>query len=337
MRLGTSLAFFLFGFYLALKLMVDWGLPFYIRALLTIPLGASGFMIAINVGHMCSHMPFLHTPKLNYVLGWFSWDFCLGLSYDIWLHEHVVGHHQYTNIITIDPNCPESFGPDALYRGSWHQKWFKHYAYQVFWLPFVSFLLVKENRFACLRYWSKGLRKDVRVNAHYLGTSSKLFFLIGKICFYFRMYFWPWYAWNAPWYEILFMVQVTEIVAGYVVGTIFPANHITSEAVWPLIRTDEKGQRWIDAEWGIMQMEVTKDYSFDNKFLSFIFGNLNNHTAHHMYPGMHHGHYQDIAPIIRQIAREYKIKIHSTETFAEFIYLYFRHLWNLGYETQKDL
>jgi fatty acid desaturase len=265
-------------------------------------------------------------------MGWFSFDCCIGLSFDVWLHEHVVGHHQYTNVITIDPNCPESFGEDALYRGSWDQKWYKRYYYQAFWLPFISFLLVWENRLACIRYWTKGLRKEVRVNEYFMGTKSKILFAIGKIFFFWRLYYLPWAYWNTPFWEVFLYVQIVEVFAGYITGTVFPANHITSEAAWPLIRTDEQGQRWIDSEWAFMQLETCKDYSFDNIILSFFFGNLNNHSVHHLFPGMHHGYYQYLGHIIRDVAKDYGVKIHSTETFGEFLYLYFRHLWNMGYE-----
>ena len=61
-------------------------------------------MLLIHTMHDCSHA-FGRTAVWKY-LGRMCLDLTCGCSFDAWLHQHVVGHHVYTNIIEIDPDCP---------------------------------------------------------------------------------------------------------------------------------------------------------------------------------------------------------------------------------------
>jgi fatty acid desaturase len=138
-------------------------------------------MVVINITHTSSHVPAFHLPRLNYYLGWLSFDVCLGCSYDIWSHEHVVGHHQYTNVIEIDPNGPDGDDGFELFRGSPNQKWSNRFYYQFIWLPLISWLIVWDYRISSIRFWLKGYRKGIRVGSYYLTKKKLICFLIRKI------------------------------------------------------------------------------------------------------------------------------------------------------------
>jgi len=140
-RFSTSIGFELVGLYFLTKFLRDLGVSLLIRLLLAAAFGFVGVMVAVNVSHLASHLPHFHMPNLNYYIGWLSFDVCLGLSYDIWLHEHIVGHHQYTNIITIDPNAPEGFGDEALYRSSPHQNWYQRFLLSIY-LASFNFMFI---------------------------------------------------------------------------------------------------------------------------------------------------------------------------------------------------
>ncbi|ETO16594.1 hypothetical protein RFI_20745 [Reticulomyxa filosa] len=333
------------------KVLGEWGVPLLIRMLLAIPWGICAVMIAVNVGHMASHVPTFHAPTLNRLLGWFSFDVCLGLSWKMWLHEHVVGHHQYTNIITIDPNAPEGHGDEALYRSSPNQRWFTRFTYQYIWLPLISFLLITEYRVASIRYWSKGFRKEIRVNREFLGLEAFVTFFLGKFLWFYRVYYIPIAWWGRPIGETILLVLFSETIAGYFVGTLnamfifiyfifknkvqlkhrtcitFPANHITDKVDWPTMTKDEKTQEMkIDAEWAVMQIQTCKDYSPESWVFSHVFGALNNHSCHHLFPAMHHSYYAQIYPIVKQTAKEYKVKLPDVAGYLDLVYDYVNNL-----------
>jgi len=335
-RFTSSIVLFTFGTFIINKLFRDWGVSFLFRLFASAIMGMCGVMISVNVGHMASHVPTFHWPKLNYYLLWYAFDVCLGMSGDQWLHEHIVGHHQYTNIITIDPNAPESFGDDALYRSSPHQSWYNRFYYQFIWLPLVSCLLVVEYRVAHIRYWFKGLRKEIRVNETFMGKRSLFLFFFGKFLYFMRMYYLPIMWWNCPVWEAVVIALFAEMLAGYFVGITFPANHITDKVDWPVITTDEKtGNRMIDREWAIMQVQTCKDYSYESWIFTNMLGSLNNHSIHHLFPAMHHSHYQKLYPIVKQAAKEFNVPLPDVGNYYELIYDYIHHLWKMGFDPKK--
>jgi len=337
-RFFSTVGMFVLWPYIIMKLLVDWGVPFWYRLPLVIPAAFAGVMLSVDVAHMASHCPTFHSPKLNTFIQWLSFDFCFGMSWTMWLHEHVVGHHQYVNIITIDPNCPENYNDDALYRSSPNQKWYKRFYYQFIWLPVISCLLATEYRMASFRYWFKGYRKEIRVNSEFLTPKIFFFFMLGKILFVLRSYIIPVVWWGCPFSHVMVIMTLIEMLSGYTVGISFPANHITDKVDWPVIRKDEKtGENVIDSEWAIMQLRTCKDYSYESWFFTNVFGSLNNHSCHHLFPAMHHSYYQHLSPIIKQTAKEYGVILPDVPSYWHLVYDYIHNLWSMGFEPKEKI
>jgi len=324
------------GGYLNLGVFQKWGVPFFVRLIFSCFLGLTAVLIALNISHMCSHQPLFRKPKLNYFLGWFAFDALSGLSFDLWLHEHVVGHHQYTNIITIDPNVPEGHGDEAMFRSSPNQKWYKRFYYQFLWVPLSAFIVLIEYRLAFYRYWFKGYRKEIRVNSEFLGVSSLALFLLGKFLWILRVLYLPVVYCNVPIWEALVQLAVSDMTAGYFVGINFAANHVTNKVDWPVARKDEKtGGLHMDSEWAISQVKTCKDYAYESWFFSHILGALNNHSCHHLFPPLHHSYYAEIYPIVKQTAKEWDVKLPDVGTYGELVYDFVKNLWDLGSENSE--
>jgi hypothetical protein len=56
--------------------------------------------------HDCSHSSLSHKPWLWRLVGHLTFDFFAGGSINSWHHQHVVGHHLYTNVLGADPDLP---------------------------------------------------------------------------------------------------------------------------------------------------------------------------------------------------------------------------------------
>lgn len=60
--------------------------------------------------HDSSHFSITHNPTVWRLLG-MTHDFFNGSSYLVWLYQHMVGHHPYTNIDGADPDIETSTRP----------------------------------------------------------------------------------------------------------------------------------------------------------------------------------------------------------------------------------
>ena len=111
-------------------------LPFIARWFLMIISGSFQGMLLIHTMHDCSHTAFGHKPWIWKYMGRLCLDLTCGCSFDAWLHQHVVGHHVYTNVISIDPDCPmEKYGD--LRRLMPCQLWNPRYRLQWIYLPII--------------------------------------------------------------------------------------------------------------------------------------------------------------------------------------------------------
>ena len=81
-------------------------LAFRHRIYLMIIAGIFQGMLLIHTMHDCSHTSFTHSPIIWKFMGRICLDLTTGNSFDAWLHQHTVGHHEYTNILEVDPDVP---------------------------------------------------------------------------------------------------------------------------------------------------------------------------------------------------------------------------------------
>lgn len=78
--------------------------------------------------HDSSHFSVTHNPKVWKYLG-ATHDFFNGASYLVWLYQHMLGHHPYTNIDGADPDIVTS--EKDIRRIKEVQPWYSFYINQV--------------------------------------------------------------------------------------------------------------------------------------------------------------------------------------------------------------
>ena len=84
-----------------------------------------------------------------------------------------------------------------------------------------------------------------------------------------------------------------------------------------------------------MQVETTQDYSTDSWFWTVFSGTLNNHVAHHLFPGVIQSYYPLITPIVKQTCKEFGIQYHCVETAGEAFASHINLLHKLGQKPEK--
>jgi len=238
-----------------------------------------------------------HNPTVWKILG-ATHDFFNGASYLVWMYQHMLGHHPYTNIAGADPDVSTS-EPDVR-RIKPNQKWFSNHINQHLFVPFLYGLLAFKVRIQDINilYFVK-TNDAIRVNP--LSPWHTAMFWGGKA-------FFVWYRLIVPLQylpvgKVLLLFTVADMVSSYWLALTFQANHVVEEVEWPL--PDENGL--IHKDWAAMQVETTQDYAHDSYIWTSITGSLNYQAVHHLFPNVSQHYYPEILSIVRQTCSEYKI------------------------------
>lgn len=87
-----------------------YGLPLMIIA--AIVFGFCQALPIVHVMHDASHAAYTKNHRMWSIVGRLTMDWFAGASMSSWLAQHVVGHHNYTNVAGVDPDVPNNFTSD---------------------------------------------------------------------------------------------------------------------------------------------------------------------------------------------------------------------------------
>ena len=63
----------------------------------------------------------------------------------------------------------------------------------------------------------------------------------------------------------------------------------------------------MEKTWAEHQMQVTMDFGTKSPLVSFIFGGINYHRIHHLFPNIAHVHFKTLQKIMEDTAREFEL------------------------------
>lgn len=84
--------------------------------------------------------------------------------------------------------------------------------------------------------------------------------------------------------------------------------------------------------WSVHQSNVTVDYARRNPLAGWLFGGLNFHKEHHLFPTISHIHYPAIAGIVEQTCRDHGLAYREHRSFSSGIAAHYRWLREMGRE-----
>lgn len=285
----------------------------------------SALSCMVNV-HDASHFAVTSNPIVWSVVGHIH-DYLHGCSYHVWIHQHIFGHHPYTNIDGFDPDISTANHKPDLRRIKWNQKWLPRYFRQHVYMPLMYCLLgIKthiQDFFVIIN------KRNSTSTFNTLPTSHLVVFLTGKLCFFTHKVVLPWMLLSFR--EMVVLAMLGEMAAGYWLALIFQASHVVSEVDWP--QPDADGR--VNRDWTELQIESTLDYATDSWFSNVFTGALNHQTAHHLFPGIAQIYYPQITPIIVQACKEFGVRYNYKDTMFEALGAHFSHLKILGQEKEK--
>ncbi|GBC06134.1 hypothetical protein RclHR1_06640012 [Rhizophagus clarus] len=297
----------------------------WLQAIFAIVLGFASAQIGLNPLHDASHFSVTNDPFVWKILS-ATHDFFNGASHLVWMYQHSLGHHIYTNIEGADPDIMT--GEPDIRRIKSGQRWYSRYINQHTFVPFLYGLLAFKVRIQdIIIVYIVGSNDKIRINP--LNTWHTSVFWGGKAFFVLFRIIIPLTIISA--WKVTALFVIADLVTSYWLALTFQANHVVNEVEWPL--PDEKGL--IKKDWAEMQVVTTQDYAHDSYFWTSIVGSLNYQTVHHIFPQISQHRYGEIAPIVKETCKEYGIPFYYKETFWEAFGAHIEHLRLMGLPPQS--
>ncbi|CAG8584270.1 7137_t:CDS:10 [Diversispora eburnea] len=215
----------------------------WLQIILAIILGFSCSQVGLNQLHDSSHFSVTHDPFVWRILG-ATHDFLNGCSSLIWMYQHVLGHHIYTNIAGADPDVL-THDPD-IRRIKPNQRWYSRYINQHIFVPILYGFLAIKVRF-----------QDINI-AYIIGSNDNI--RLNSLTNWQTFIFW-----------VLTLFAISDAIASYWLALTFQANHVVDEVEWPL--PDKNGL--VKKDWAEMQETFWEAISSHIEFLKLMSINPN--------------------------------------------------------------
>lgn len=303
-----------------LVLVATMSLPAWaiILAYAVMGLGVSG--IGLCVMHDANHGSFARTPFVNRLVG-YSMNAIGGSSFT-WHIQHNVLHHTFTNIYSLDEDIHDKpflrLSPSGVWK-KYHR--FQHiYAFFLYSLATISWLASKD--FKQLRYYNKsGMTQQYGFNP----TRETIIMFVSKFSFVAIVLVLP-IVLGATWWAVLTGFILMHLISGLYITTVFQLAHVVEDT--QDFEPPVSGR--MGNTWAIHQLATTANFATGNPVLTWMVGGLNHQVEHHLFPGVSHVHYPQIAKIIRKTADEFNVPYYEHKRLFGAIRSHVNQLRELG-------
>ncbi len=295
--------------------------PGWWTLLLWVIMGFAMAGIGMSIMHDANHGAYSKNEKVNYLLG-HTLTFIGGSVFN-WKLQHNKLHHTFTNVTYMDDDIADK----AILKLSPHTKVKKVHSYQHYFSLFLYSIATL--------YWVfvKDFMQIHRYTKYKVNKSSakeNLYALIrlvvSKIAYVLLMLVLPVVVFNIPFIQVITGFILLHLISGVVLTVVFQLAHTVEGTAHPMPNENKT----IENDWAIHQMETTVNFSPENKWLSWYVGGLNYQVEHHLFPKICHVHYPQIAPIVKQTAKEFGIPYLENKKFSDALKAHFSALKRFG-------
>jgi len=281
--------------------------------------------IGTCVMHDANHGTYSRKPKVNKFIGHIL-ELIGGYSVT-WKIQHNELHHTYTNIAGLD----EDIDGIKLLRFSPRQKrhWYHRYQHLYVWFFYMLMTL--------LWMTTKDYTQVIRYRQHDLLTKHQVSFrqaifriTLFKVLYYGYIIVLPILFSGMPWYYVVFGFLMMHFIAGLFLACIFQPAHVVATSDFAI--PQGTNGRTMENSWAVHEVENTTNFAPRNKFLTWFIGGLNFQIEHHLFTGICHVHYPQLAPIVKSVTKEFGLPYHEEPTFFKALGDHVRMLKKLGRE-----
>lgn len=306
-------------------IMTDYFSPF-VMLLLAIVFGISSIMLVFNIGHDAAHNAFSTNPKINKFLT--NTLYLTGSSAYLWDIKHNLNHHSTNNvpeydwtvnihwkILSVDPNKKVS----KLLR-------YQHiYSPPLYCMYSIFLIFYKEFE---MFYWRKiGNILDLKPS-----VKDQIIFFLSKVIYFTMTIALPILFLSVAWWQVLIGFLIMQMAAGFIGALVAIPPHLGEETVFPTV--DEEG--YLHHSRLTHHLDTTTDFARKSVFANWIFGGLNTHVIHHLFPNICHAHYIPLTQILKDTMDEYGFKYKETTTYGA-IRSHYNLLKKLGRSHMKQI
>ncbi|MDQ3071936.1 MAG: acyl-CoA desaturase [Bacteroidota bacterium] len=280
--------------------------------------------IGTSVVHDANHGAYSPNRKVNDLIG-FILEIIGGYTIT-WKIQHNQLHHTYTNITGLD----EDIDSIKLLRFSPRQPYYWYHRYQHIYIWFFYMIMTL--------YWMtvKDFRQVVRYKQHNLlarynisyGKALTLLTLY-KVLYYTYIIVLPIIFSGFPWYYIIGGFLFAHFIAGVVLSCIFQPAHVVEASTFAL-PLESEGKRRMEDSWAIHEVENTTNFAPRNRLLTWFIGGLNYQIEHHLFTGICHVHYPQLAPIVKSAAEDFGVAYNVEPTYWQALRGHLKMLKKLG-------
>ncbi|TYP99540.1 linoleoyl-CoA desaturase [Tenacibaculum adriaticum] len=292
---------------------------------LTILMGIGMAGVGMNVMHDANHESFSTKKWVNKLMG--SSIYILAGNVYNWKVQHNVLHHTFTNIKDHD----EDIDAGRIIRFSKKSTWLPIHKFQKYYSPILYGLLTINwaitTDFKQMRSY---LKRKLSYGEFPNPATEWTKLVISKIVYYLLWIVLPIAIMDVAWWKVLIGFFVMHYTAGIILSVVFQLAHIVPSTKMP--EPDENGN--MEHTWAVHQLYTTANFAPKNWLVNFYTGGLNHQVEHHIFPHISHVHYDKLAKIVKETAKEFNLPYNEYKTMRRAIIEHFNHLAELGKKPQ---
>jgi fatty acid desaturase len=275
------------------------------------------WLITVNAFHDASHLSISKDWRINtlvmYLFPWFS-------SPTTWFHQHIIGHHVYTNL-DQDPDLHHGellwrFNPQTKFR-----PWFRfqvYYLIAIWGIVAVSLAFVFDFTFMFRKSYHNVVKSmelsDRRRKLHYFG----------RFVTFIMIYVWPFFMSSYSWPKAIAWAIVPHSIFAICFSFSSQLNHLIDDSISKF-----------SSDWYAHQAMTSHSYAPQSLFWFIATGGLNLQIEHHLFPGVNGWKLRRIQPIVQQCCEKHGIPYNLSATGSIAFQKHVQHLMNMAIDPKK--
>lgn len=275
----------------------------YLFTLNFILYGFISVLLCFNFAHDFSHHAIFKRPFWDNLAFEFIYTL-VGAHPQAWKGRHLHSHHFAPNVENHDTDLSITNLIRVLPTSKllWYHKYQFIYApvayatYSLYWVFIKDFIVL---------FNSKNKNRNNKASYYFNFFMLKLIYII--YIFILPLLF----SHQSAKTIIISFILMHFVQSVYTLFTFFITHHVY-ETEYPT--ADENGL--INTSWFMNQIRSSNDFYPFSKLGNFIFGGVNNHIAHHLFPKISHYHYPKVNVILYKRLEEAGIKINVSTYFG---------------------
>ena len=240
-----------------------------------------------------------------------------------WYHQHVVGHHSYTNILDRDPDLRAFEGvPPKYFYGHRLSPFAPYFQMYRSWLRslFVTipFTCVQPSVNQDANVWLRGHYDDTVAVTIRPSPIRVVFHFVGRVLLWTALFVVPFLRMH--WAKAAFFAFWPAMSYGIQYYLFSQISHINEDCFH-----DEPTR-----DWAVHQTRTSLDWGVHHEIWQYASISLNMQTIHHLFPQIDTSHHMQLRPIVEAVARKHGVVMNYAATLWDAVGVHLKHIYALN-------